>query len=119
MLLKSKVPIHEQIYNQFKELIKTNSLKRDEKLPSVRELAIELGVNPNTVCRAFVCLENDGYIYSLNKKGYYVKNEPVDINKKEIDFKDLDNCINDYTKSGISIDKVIEYLEGKRGKNND
>ena len=56
--LCSKIPISEQIACQIEELINMNILKEDEKLPSVRELAIEINVNPNTVSKAFKLLED-------------------------------------------------------------
>ena len=69
---KDSRSLYEQIHDGLKELIIGGILKKDEKLPSVRELSVELTVNPNTVQRAYKELENHGYIYSITGKGNYV-----------------------------------------------
>lgn len=70
--LQSKVPINEQIQNQILRFIEAGVLKPGDKLPSVRTLASENGINPNTVARAYSELEKNGYVYNLPKKGVYV-----------------------------------------------
>ncbi len=70
--LQGKETIYEQIKQQIIKFINAGVLKVGDKLPSVRELASDLGVNPNTVLKAYQELENDGYIYTLNKKGNFV-----------------------------------------------
>jgi len=70
--LRSKIPIFEQVKNQIKKYINLGVYAPKDKLPSVRELASSLNVNPNTIERAFNELETEGYIYSLNKKGFFV-----------------------------------------------
>ena len=64
--------LHEQIEAGFRELIVKGIMKPDEQLPSVRELSINLTVNPNTVQKAYKQLELDGYIYSVRGKGNFV-----------------------------------------------
>lgn len=64
--------IHEQIETKLRELIINGILSPDEQLPSVREMSIELTVNPNTVQRAYKQLEQDGFIYSIKGKGNFV-----------------------------------------------
>lgn len=64
--------IHEQIEAGLKELIINGILKTDEQLPSVRELSVNLTVNPNTVQRAYKELEQEGFIYSVKGKGNFV-----------------------------------------------
>ena len=65
-------PLYEQIKEKLKELIIGGVLKENEKLPSVRELATTLTINPNTVQKAYKDLESEGYIYSLPAKGSFV-----------------------------------------------
>ena len=65
-------PIYEQIQEGFRKMILTGTLKPDEKLPSVRSLASELAINPNTIQRAYNQLESQGYIYSVSGKGSFV-----------------------------------------------
>ena len=70
--LQSRTPIYEQIYKKIVELIMKKELKPDDQLPSVRTLAKELGVNPNTISKAYLQLDNDKIIYSLPGRGSFV-----------------------------------------------
>ncbi|NSL52989.1 GntR family transcriptional regulator [Calidifontibacillus erzurumensis] len=80
--IRSRVPIYEQLVEKFKELIINEVLKADEQLPSVRQLAKDLTVNPNTIQKAYRELEHQGYIYSVPGKGNFVT-PPSAINKEE------------------------------------
>ena len=62
-------PIYEQIKDGFRKLIITNSLSANEKLPSVRELASGLAINPNTIQKAYRDLESEGYTYTVAGRG--------------------------------------------------
>lgn len=68
-------PIYEQIRDGLRKLIVTGALSADEKLPSVRALAAQLAINPNTIQRAYAQLERQGYIYSVKGKGSFVAAE--------------------------------------------
>lgn len=68
----SRTPIYEQLYNNILQLISLNVLKSHDKLPPVRTLAIELGVNPNTISKVYKMLESDGYIYSNVGRGSFI-----------------------------------------------
>ena len=65
-------PLYEQIKESIIKLIMTRSLSENEQLPSVRELAVELAINSNTIQRAYRELENEGYIYKISGKGTFV-----------------------------------------------
>ena len=65
-------PIYEQIKDGLRRMIVAGSMKQDEKLPSVRSLATQLSINPNTIQRAYNELEAEGYIYSVAGKGSFV-----------------------------------------------
>ena len=69
----SKIDVFMRIKNHFKSLIEKGAYLEGEPLPSVRNAALDLGVNPNTVQKAYQALENDGLIEILPKKGSYVK----------------------------------------------
>lgn len=71
-IFSGKQNVYLEIAEQYKEYIRLGLLAPDEKLPSVRTAAVELGVNPNTIARAFALLEEEGYVRSLPKKGIYV-----------------------------------------------
>ena len=65
-------PIYEQVQDGLRRLMMAGVLKEGEKLPSVRTLASQLAINPNTIQRAYEALERDGYVYSLSGKGSFV-----------------------------------------------
>lgn len=64
-------PIYEQVKDQLRKLIITGAIKSDEKLPSVRDLAQSLAINPNTIQRAYRELEREGYLYTISGKGSF------------------------------------------------
>lgn len=76
--LKSRLPIYEQLVEKLKQLIVTDILTAHEQLPSVRQLASQLTINPNTIQKAYRELEQLGFIYSLPGKGSFVS--PVEKN---------------------------------------
>lgn len=65
-------PIYEQIKDGLRRMIVTGAMAQDEKLPSVRALATQLSINPNTIQRAYRELEAEGYILSMPGKGSFV-----------------------------------------------
>ena len=69
---KSRKPIYEQIIDNMKHLVVSGVLQRDDQLPSVRQLAQELAINPNTIQKAYGELERQGVIYSLKGRGSFV-----------------------------------------------
>lgn len=78
---KDSNPLYEQIKDKFKALIISGSVKPDDKIPSVRELAQSLTINPNTIQKAYKDLEAEGCIYSVKGKGNFIA--PLD--KSSID----------------------------------
>lgn len=85
--LSSRIPIYEQLYNKIIELIMKGQLKEEDQIPSVRALAKELGVNPNTVQKAYQELERNGIIFSVTGRGNFIA--PID--KKLVTEKAFDN----------------------------
>ena len=65
-------PIYEQVRDGLRKLMVTGMLRPGDKLPSVRALAVELAINPNTIQRAYSQLEAEGYILSVSGKGTFV-----------------------------------------------
>ena len=68
----SRTPVYQQLYDDVVRLASLGILKSNTKLPPVRVLATELGINPNTVQKAYKMLESDGYIYSTVGRGSFV-----------------------------------------------
>lgn len=77
--LQSRVPIYEQLYKRVIELVVKKQLAAGSRLPSVRELAKSLGVNPNTVSKAFQMLERDGIICTAPGRGSFISDKNGDI----------------------------------------
>jgi len=65
-------PLYEQVKEKIKKLIISGALAEDGQIPSVREIAALLAINPNTIQRAYKDLESEGYIYSVRAKGSFV-----------------------------------------------
>ncbi len=80
---KSFIPLYEQIKKEIKRNISLSILKSHEPLPSIRDLAAELIVNPNTVARAYRELEMEGFVYKKKAKGCYVSDSSSSLIKKE------------------------------------
>jgi GntR family transcriptional regulator len=83
--LRSGKPIYEQIVEKFKELIINQVLETDEKLPSVRELAQQLTINPNTIQKAYRELENQELIYSVKGRGSFVNATSVQVDPQKVE----------------------------------
>ena len=76
-------PIYEQVKDGLRKLVISGAIAPDEKLPSVRSLARELGVNPNTIQKAYQDMEKEGIIYSVAGKGSFV-NDITSVKQKEM-----------------------------------
>ncbi len=70
--LQSRQPIYEQLIQKLSEMISAGAIKPEEQLPSVRTLARDLGINPNTVQKAYQELERGGIIYSVAGRGSFI-----------------------------------------------
>lgn len=69
---KDSRPIYEQVVEKLQELMLLGVLEEDDQMPSVRSLAMELSINPNTIQRAYGELERQGYIYMVKGRGSFV-----------------------------------------------
>ena len=107
--LQSRVPIYEQLYKKTLELVMKGILKENSQMPSVRSLAKDLGVNPNTVAKAYGELERNGIIYSLAGRGSFIARITID-NMKEYALTDFDSAVTEALKAGVSADDLIERI---------
>ncbi len=64
-------PIYEQVKDELRKLVITGAIAPDDRLPSVRNLASSLAINPNTIQRAYEALENEGYVYTIAGRGTF------------------------------------------------
>ncbi len=109
---RDKRPIYEQIVDKLSDLMVIGGLNTDDKLPSVRSMAMELSINPNTIQKAYLELERRGYIYSVKGIGSFVADiEAIRETKKKNVFDDLKEIVFRAKKVGINYDKFIEEVK--------
>lgn len=103
-------PLYEQITEKLKDLIIGGYLKENDKIPSVRELASQLAINPNTIQKAYKLLETDGYIFSRPAKGYFVK--LPDINNEKIEHlkSEMSDIVNELNYLGVKKEELNEII---------
>ena len=106
-------PLYEQIKEKLKELIISGILKEEDKIPSVRELAGTLAINPNTIQKAYRDLEAEGYIYSVRAKGSFVAPQKEVVKKSDADelMTDLKALLSKIKFLGISYADVRSAVE--------
>jgi len=110
--MQDKRPLYEQIVERFKELIAREILAADDKLPSVRQLAIDLSINPNTIQRAYGELERNGYIYSVKGRGNFVADISGMLNtRQETYFSVLDEQLRKIDGYSLNPEDVIEHVK--------
>ena len=109
-------PIYEQVKTALRKLIVSGAMSPDEKLPSVRELAVEAGVNPNTVQRALADLERDGLVFSQRTAGRFVTGDVSMIENAKLRLADqcVENFLSEMAKLGCGRDEVIALLQGRK-----
>ncbi|MDD7643005.1 MAG: GntR family transcriptional regulator [bacterium] len=105
-------PIYEQIKEGLRRLVITGAIATDEKLPSVRELASELAINPNTIQRAYRELETEGYIYTVSGKGSFAA-EQSDVNgrRNEALLKEFDEIVRELLYLSGDKEALIRRIE--------
>jgi GntR family transcriptional regulator len=109
---KDRRPIYEQVVERFQELILKGVLEPDSQLPSVRNLAIDLSINPNTIQKAYSELERRGYIYSVKGRGSFIAaNEKLIECKKEELLEEIFSLMKRGKELGIKKDQFIKKIE--------
>ena len=106
-------PIYQQIMEQIKAMIATGVLKAGDKLPSVRELAVEAEVNPNTMQKALSELEREGLLCSKRTSGRFVSDNPYNANnlQEEMMMECIKVFIENMKKLGYSMEDCIKFIE--------
>lgn len=117
-------PIYEQIKDGLRRLVVTGAVKKDEKLPSVRELATTLSINPNTIQKAYKELELEGYIYTIPGKGSYAaESADVAAGRNEKLLKKFDEIVKELLylseNKETLIQRIEELAEGGQNNGND
>ena len=108
-------PIYEQIKDELRRLIVAGVLPPDSRMPSVRELASELAINPSTIQRAYRELEAEGFICSVTGKGSFVcaRDEAITARRRELLGK-FDETVNELLYVGMTREELILHLKGDK-----
>lgn len=107
---QSRTPIYEQIISEIERYVSLGILKPKEQLMSIREMATTLGINPNTVKKAYSELENRGVIVTISTKGTFISEnitQVVDLKVDEI-LEQIRNNIMELEKLGISKEEILK-----------
>ncbi len=109
----NEAPIYQQIMEQIKAMIATGVMKAGDKLPSVRELAVSAGVNPNTMQKALSELEREGLLCSKRTSGRFVADNPenADILQEAMMMECVKTFIESMAKLGYSVEDCIKIIE--------
>lgn len=117
---KEGLPIYTQIIEQMKMRIASGAYRPGAKLPSVRELAVEAGVNPNTMQRAFAELEREGLLYAVRTSGRFITEEDSVLSnlQKSLGRNFIADLFNNLDKLGMSKEEIVSAVEqwAKEGK---
>ena len=109
---KDRRPIYEQVAEKLEELMLLGILGENEPLPSVRSLAMELSINPNTIQRAYGELQRQGYIYTVKGKGSFVAENSVMKEKRKKDLLiQVSEVIDEAIRLGISGEEIKNMVE--------
>ena len=109
---KSRIPLWEQIRDGLKNQIMLGVWSGGEQLPSVRSLAIELGINPNTIARAFSELEREGLCYSVAGRGCFVEDnlELIKLKRKSEALEKLDSLLIELKEAEVTIEELEKRI---------
>ena len=104
-------PIYEQVRDGLRKLIVSGALPGGEKLPSVRELAAQLAINPNTIQRAYRELEQEGYLYSVPGKGSFAAERvEIDTQRRDKLLRTLDETVRELKYLGVTRWEIIARI---------
>lgn len=109
---KDTRPIYEQVVDKLQKLIINGALEPDSKMPSVRSLAMELSINPNTIQKAYAELERTGFLYTIKGRGNFVMYHEglYDLKKQEYKEK-IEAILKEAGEIGISREEMFAELE--------
>ncbi|MEG7531485.1 MAG: GntR family transcriptional regulator [Hungatella sp.] len=120
---KDRRAIYEQVVEKFQELMLCGILEKDSQLPSVRSMAMDLSINPNTIQRAYAELERQGFIYSVKGKGSFVaENCGIKEAKGLYLYKEIETLTEEAIQLGMKKEELIQRIEqiyNRGGKQDD
>ena len=115
--IKSGVPFYRQIIDQVKAAMATESIGPGDRLPTVRQLAVDLSINPNTVSRAYTELELTGLVETQMGSGTFVGRRPVernDVERRRVLDQLCQEFLSRVSTHGFTLEDILENLEQRR-----
>ena len=110
-------PIYEQVRDNLRRLMVSGAIQEGEKLPSVRSLASNLAINPNTIQWAYESLEAEGYVYSIPGKGSFAAPRTgVDEERRDRLLGQFDSLTAELLYLGVTRDRLIARIREKGGE---
>ncbi len=117
---QSRIPIYEQLRRQVLSLAASGVLQKDEQMPSVRQLAADLGINPNTVQKAYRELERECLIYTIPGKGSFISENDAHVQHiREVVEESFTGTIRSAKRSGFSKNDVSDIFNKSLSKEYD
>jgi len=118
---KHPTPLYHQLERSIKFAIATGKLRIGDQLPTVRQLAVDLKINANTVAKVYAELEREGVLETRRGVGTFVQERPAEVSLNRRDREKhlrtlTDRFIAETHSRGFSLDDLIEHLEGRRRK---
>lgn len=107
------VPVYLQIIQLVRNSVALGTLHPGDQLPTVRELAVKLALNPNTVAKAYRDLEREGMVETVSGKGTFVREGRVGVETERLEHR-VEMLVIEARNAGLSIDDLIERLEKHR-----
>jgi len=117
--MKSGIPFYRQIIDQVKTAIATGALEPGYKLPTVRQLAVELSINPNTVSRAYTELELTGLVETQMGSGTFVSHMEVkqdDVERQRMLDQICQELLSRASSYGFTLDDIMKNLKQRKGR---
>jgi GntR family transcriptional regulator len=111
--LESGVPVYRQIMDQVRGAMASGSLSAGDQLPTVRQLAVDLAINPNTVARAYRELELGGLLETHQGTGSFISTQKIkrgDAERERQLAQIVGDCVSRAGAMGFTVDDVVEYL---------
>lgn len=110
---QSRTPIYEQIVQEIERYVALGILKTEEQLPPIRELATDLGINPNTVKKAYSILESKGVIVTLSTKGTFISIHTEKVTQEKIESKiiEIKEIIDELEKLGLTKEEILKKIK--------
>ena len=112
---KSPLPIYEQVKFAIKLAIFSGYLAEGDQLTSIRDLSVQLKINPNTIIKVYGQLEEEGFITSRQGSGYYVKLDPTKVHREKYEvFEDLSaEYVHKALGLGYTVDDILKLVQQK------